>query len=163
VLGADLREADRPVLAAQEAGVPVLVNPSPWLDAFRDADCPCDTFILNESEAISLTSGNPERWLSRRACGTLVITRGALPTRVLSVGVDAFELAPPGVSPVDTVGAGDTFAGAFATARAEDRGLSEAVAFANAAAALSTLSPGAQAAIPNRRQIAAFRDRPRRS
>jgi ribokinase len=57
------------------------------------------------------------------------------------------------VSPVDTVGAGDSFAGAFTVALAEARSLQEAVAFANTAGALATLKMGAQAAIPRREEI----------
>lgn len=58
------------------------------------------------------------------------------------------EFAPPKVTPVDTVGAGDTFAGAFAA-------FSD-IAFANAAGTLATLKAGAQLSIPTREAITAF-------
>jgi ribokinase len=61
------------------------------------------------------------------------------------------EFAPPKVTPVDTVGAGDTFAGAFA--------VSGDISFANAAGALATLKAGAQPSIPTRREIEAFASR----
>ena len=54
---------------------------------------------------------------------------------------------------VDTVGAGDTFAGVFAFAHAEGLGLLDSVRMANTAAALATLKPGAQEAMPVRAEI----------
>jgi sugar/nucleoside kinase (ribokinase family) len=78
-----------------------------------------------------------------------VVTRGAAPTLWLSAeGKRDFPSHP--VRPVDTVGAGDTFAGTMAARLAEGAGLAEAIAFANVAAALSTLGPGAQGPIPRR-------------
>jgi ribokinase len=59
---------------------------------------------------------------------------------------------------VDTVGAGDTFAGVYAVGLCEGR--TDPVSFANAAAALATLTPGAQAAIPFREAILATLCRP---
>jgi len=85
--------------------------------------------------------------------GTLIVTRGAEPTLVFARGLDPIAVPPPSVSPVDTVGAGDAFAGAFAVALCEGRPLADAVAFANRAGALATLKPGAQSAIPTRDEI----------
>ena len=46
------------------------------------------------------------------------------------------------VKPVDTTGAGDTFNGAFAVARANGKSMQESISFANAAAALSVQKAG---------------------
>ena len=54
------------------------------------------------------------------------------------------------VRPVDTVGAGDAFAGTYVARRAEGMNDFEAIRYANCAAALATLKPGAQEAIPRR-------------
>ena len=54
------------------------------------------------------------------------------------------------VTAVDTVGAGDAFAGAFTARRAEGLDLISAIQLANCAGALTTLKPGAQEAIPSR-------------
>jgi ribokinase len=59
----------------------------------------------------------------------------------------------PRVEAVDTTAAGDTFNGALAVALAEGRRLPDAVAFANAAAALSVTRKGAQASIPTRSEV----------
>ena len=66
------------------------------------------------------------------------------------------RLAPWRVRCVDTTGAGDTFAGAFLTARVEGRSWGECADFANAAAALSTTGCGAVAPIPKRTQVEAM-------
>ena len=91
-------------------------------------------------------------------CEAVIVTRGASPTRIVSRGGSS-EVSPPKVSPVDTVGAGDAFAGVFALAYARGSGLWEAVRMANAAAALATLKPGAQEAIPRGREIEAMLSR----
>ncbi len=143
---------------ACDLGAMVILNPSPWDDALRDAGIPVDIYILNESEARSLTGHDPDSFDGDPAdygCNTIIITRGARSTLAISSG-GTIEIAPPTVTPVDTVGAGDTFAGAFAVALAEGRPLREAVEFANHAAALATTQPGAQAAIPTRAQILNF-------
>jgi ribokinase len=54
------------------------------------------------------------------------------------------------VETVDTTGAGDAFAGALAVALVEGRALSDAVAFAHAAAALATTQVGALPSLPYR-------------
>jgi len=86
---------------------------------------------------------------------TLIVTRGAEPTLAFARGQAPCEVAPPSVVPIDTVGADDAFAGAFAVALCEGRPLAEAVAFANRAGALATLKTGAQSAIPTRDEIEA--------
>jgi ribokinase len=148
---------------ARAAGAEVVLNPSPWNDAWRDAAMTMDVCIANEAEARVLTGrelgefrDEPDRILTTAGCGVLVVTRGGGPTMVLSGCDSPFEVRPPQVEPVDTVGAGDTFAGAFVVARGTGAGLREAVEFANAAAALSTLEPGAQEAIPGRARTEAF-------
>ncbi len=60
------------------------------------------------------------------------------------------------VIPADTTAAGDTFNAALAVALSEDKGLEEALRFANAAAAISVTRPGAQASVPSRAEVDAF-------
>ena len=55
---------------------------------------------------------------------------------------------PPEVEVVDTVGAGDAFHGALALALARQSPLEEAIAFANAVAALKCTRPGGRAGLP---------------
>lgn len=135
---------------ARAAGVRVILNPSPLSAEYLAARFVVDTLIVNEGEAAQITPGQS---LHEAMCRHLIITRGAEST--LSITEDGVEeLAPPQVTPVDTVGAGDTFAGAFVVASSEGRG--DAIRFANAAGALATLKAGAQPAIPTRGEIEAF-------
>ncbi len=135
---------------ARDAGVRVVLNPSPLSAEYLAARFAVDVLIVNEGEAVQIT---PNRNLSEAMCRHLIITRGAEST--LSITEDGVtEIAPPKVTPLDTVGAGDTFAGAFAVASSEGRG--DAIRFANAAGALATLKAGAQPAIPTRGEIEAF-------
>jgi ribokinase len=82
----------------------------------------------------------------------MIITRGSDPTLVITVS-GILKIAPPQVIPVDTVGAGDAFAGAFTIASASGMALEEAIHFANAAGALATQGIGAQPSIPGRDAI----------
>jgi 2-dehydro-3-deoxygluconokinase len=59
------------------------------------------------------------------------------------------------VEAVDATGAGDAFTGALLSERARGRPLGQAVRFANAAAALSTLGYGAIAPLPSRTAVEA--------
>ena len=89
---------------------------------------------------------------------------------IVTLGKDGVFLATPDgsaflagrpVAAVDATGAGDAFTGALLSERARGRPFAEAVRFANAAAALSTLGYGAIAPLPVRAAVeAALRDAP---
>jgi ribokinase len=140
---------------ANRANVPVVLNPSPLREGFPWGRCALDTLVVNSGEARaifgpSLKKGailrrRLERWQIQR----MVITRGARPTLCLDPERRT-EVATLAVKPVDTVGAGDAFAGAYAARRAEGWDPGTAIRYANCAGALATLKPGAQEAIPNR-------------
>lgn len=144
---------------AREHGVTTLINPSPWSPDFNTTDFPCDILIVNEHEAASfLGQTNPEltpELLKEHQLQTLVVTQGASASIALDESIGRIESTPPTVNPVDTVGAGDAFTGALAVALAEDHPLKKALHFANTAAALSILKPGAQGATPQRSEIEA--------
>jgi ribokinase len=143
---------------ARAADARVVLNPSPWSDALHDTAVPVDVYIVNETETRGLTGCDPKEFAGRPGdfgCESIIITRGAEPTMVFA-GDEMIEVVPPDVAPVDTVGAGDTFTGAFAVAFAEGQSMRMAVDFANHAAALATLAAGAQSAIPDRDRILAF-------
>jgi ribokinase len=66
-----------------------------------------------------------------------------------------FRVSAIAVTPVDTVGAGDTFCGYLATGLAEGLSLGEALRRAAAAGSLACTKPGAQPAIPLRAEVEA--------
>jgi ribokinase len=150
------------VKIASAAGVPVILNPSPLTPEFIQTGLSVDTLIVNEHEAATLTGRQleeaqtqPQSVLAAARCRQLIITRGGDSTLVITAG-QTLSIAPPKVTPVDTVGAGDTFAGAFAVACSTGSRMDEAIRFANAAGALATQVVGAQPSIPNRDAILAF-------
>jgi ribokinase len=144
------------VQIANRAVVPVVMNPSPARNGFPWRQCNLDTLIINEGEGEALfglrTTAGQKVWnaaLAVHQIKHLLVTRGAKPTVCFSAA-GRFEVPILKVKPVDTVGAGDAFAGAFAARRAEGAELRDAVAYANCAGALATLKSGAQESIPTR-------------
>jgi len=144
---------------ANQAAVPIVLNPSPFLDGFPWGKLRLDTLIVNSGEAKAVFGLMPEgmeesraSWINALAnagVSNLIITRGARPTVFLSAH-DYFEVPTLTVKPKDTVGAGDAFAGTLAARRAEGMDWISAIRVANCAGALTTLRPGAQEAIPSR-------------
>jgi ribokinase len=144
---------------ANLARVPVILNPSPLCARFPWGKHQIDTLITNAGEAENIFSLGVEtisnqqmvwqRALAERGIERLVITRSAKPTFYICATEHA-EFPTLLVKPVDTVGAGDAFAGTYAARRAEGLDVISAIANANCAGALATLQPGAQEAIPTR-------------
>ena len=145
---------------AREHQVTILINPSPWSDDFNTVDFPCDILVMNEHEAASFAGEKEIRlapgFLQEHQLETIIVTHGSGSTLALTRSQDVLKLKPPGVTPVDTVGAGDAFTGALAVALSEEQSLSRALGFANAAGALSITRQGAQGAIANRKEIESF-------
>ena len=89
------------------------------------------------------------------AVGTLIITRGKDHTYLFN-NKQALKVPPPSVDVLDTTGAGDAFAGAFAVHYAQTRDLLGSVRKANTAGALTCTRMGAQDAIPMRNEVDDF-------
>lgn len=153
---------------ANATGVPVVFNPSPLRPDFPWGRVALHTVVVNEIEARQIFGHNPDDlprnvavWrtrLAKRSIGQLLVTRGAESTLCLTAET-FFSVPTLSVRPVDTVGAGDTFAGTLTARLAEGSSLGEAVALANVAGGLATLEPGAQEAMPSRRETERWRDR----
>ncbi len=146
---------------ANRAGVAVVMNPSPISSEFKWGEVWVDYLVVNESEAaaifryrVATLAVHPTPWWKRMkqlAIGTLIVTRGSASVHCLSKQAEGHKptmltVATQPVNPVDTVGAGDTFAGVFAAAIAKNVPLAEAIHRANQAAAKSILRRGAQPA-----------------
>ncbi len=144
---------------ANHRNVPVVLNPSPLHKDFPWSKCRIETVIANAGEAEIIFGLETRQWPKRVAAwrnklkqlgvGELIITRGSKPTLCLNARA-CFEIPTLRVKPLDTVGAGDAFAGTFAARRAEGADLLTAVRLANCAGALATLKRGAQESIPSR-------------
>jgi ribokinase len=112
-----------------------------------------DILIANENEAATLDD-NPAA-LARCLRQALVVTRGA--AGAVAFLCDGRHIAVPArkIEPVDTTGAGDTFAGVLAAGLDQGLPLDLALYRAGAAAALACLAIGAQPAMPGRAAIEA--------
>ena len=171
--GALLAQLEVPLAAVLEAmrianvaGVPVVFNPSPLRPDFPWSRVALHTVIANELEAqqiFGLPVGNlartPTAWrrkLVERRIAQLLVTRGAQSTLSLTAE-KCFAVPTMRVRPVDTVGAGDAFAGTFTARLADGCALEEAVALANCAGALTTLKSGAQEAMPTCAAMKSYR------
>ena len=139
---------------ARAAGARVIYSAAPFdLDAVR-AILPLATILaMNEGEAEAMFGAIP----GPLPVQGLLITRGAggAEYRDLTTGT-VHRQAAFSVKPVDTTGAGDTFAGYFAAALDRGQGIGEALRLASAAAAIKVTRPGAGEAIPALDEVTAF-------
>jgi ribokinase len=148
-------------LIANEAGIPVIINPSPINPVFPWERFRTDYAIVNEAEAYEILGFPPsssEQELIRDIMhqlriANLIVTRGADETLVFRREGEILSLPTLPVLPIDTVGAGDAFAGCFAARLAQGEPLTDALRAANCAGALATLGAGAQNSIPDRERV----------
>jgi ribokinase len=154
----------RAIRAMREAGTRTLLNPAPVQELPDDIFPAIDFLTPNETEAAALTGiattdeagvRAAAAALRAKGCGTVIVTLGAKGAYVASAGFTGMVPAAPGIVPVDTTGAGDSFAGCFACAIAEGMDLVAALRFANAGAGLSTTRIGTAPAMATRAEIEA--------
>ena len=149
---------------AAESGVKVILNPAPAQPLSDKLLKKISILTPNETEAEMLTgvavqneteAAKAAQALMDKGVTSVIITLGAAGAYVCS---HEFRGTVPGfkVDPVDTTAAGDTFNGTLAVALAGGRPLAEAVTFANAAAAISVTTLGAQPSAPNKETIEQF-------
>lgn len=162
-LESPVETVEHAVRIAHEAGVRVLLNPAPGQPLDPQLLTMVDVLTPNETEAEIITGHSVGSLEETRAAAqqlrdmgieVVVITLGA--QGALLVTEDGAEhIAGHSVDVVDTTGAGDAFNGALAVALAEGRALSDAVAFANVAAALQVTKLGTAPAMPYRDDVEA--------
>lgn len=146
---------------ANRNDIPVIINASPFIPTFPWQEIRTDYLIVNEGEATELLEFDPvvedvttvRGRLHELRIERLIITRGEDATLVYQRTADPFEVATLPVLPIDTVGAGDAFAGCFAARIAAGEDLELALQAANCAGALTTLGAGAQNPIPDRVKV----------
>ena len=152
----------RAIRAAKAAGMRTLLNPAPVQALPDDIFAQVDFLTPNETEAAALTGIGTEdepgvraaaAALRAKGCGTVIVTLGAKGVFVSAAAFEGIVPAAPGIVPVDTTGAGDSFAGCFACAIAEGMELVAALRFANAGAGLSTTRIGTAPAMARRGEI----------
>lgn len=125
-----------------------------------------DFLIVNQVEAEMLSGQSIADGLAAEAVGATLLGRYALTAVVVTLGADGSILvrgdgvlrygAWPIPMIVDTIGAGDAFAGTLAGSLARGLTLEEAVRLGNAAGALAVTRAGAYDALPTADTIGAF-------
>lgn len=146
---------------ARRMGVRVIYDPAPPSEIPLSCYEAFDIIAPNQSEAEVLTGVAVEGVESAYEAASILRERGSR-VALIKLGeqgvvysadqgvghVPAFE-----VDAIDTVAAGDGFAGAFAVALAEGMPMEDALRFANAAGALVVTKRGAQDAMPDRGEV----------
>jgi ribokinase len=159
-----LESLERAFTRAREAGVKTVLNAAPFRSGGARLLPLVDLLVVNLLEARALVweaVGQPREEATPEALAQALRARG--PGAVLvSLGAEGLcwlddagprrARARP-VKAVDTVGAGDTLVGAFVTAIAEGQAIDDALAFAQAAAALAVSRSGVQDAMPRRAEV----------
>jgi ribokinase len=120
--------------------------------------------VVNETEA-SAVLGHPVAGLAEAAAAAAALLAAGAAHAVVTAGAAGAAYAGPGdpasvpgfpVQAIDTVGAGDTFVGALATALGAGAAPAGAVRAACAAAAVATTRPGTQGAMPHPADVPAL-------
>lgn len=156
------REAVTAALAAaRQAGATSILNTAPWRDGWAGLIGQADIVVANETEfdlaaaALKLTGDDREEQMAAFTAETgriIVVTLGA-DGAMAATGEGLLRVAAPKITPVDTVGAGDTFCGYLAAGLTDGLTLHDAMTRAARAGALACLKPGAQPAIPNAGEV----------
>jgi ribokinase len=160
---------------AHEAGATTILNPAPATGLTAGDLAFADIVIPNRGELLQLSGGGaaddgaaaPEdvagsaRALlatppDNRGPRAIVVTLGREGALLVPSHGEPVVVLAPTVMAVDTVGAGDTFAGALAAGLAEGRDLVTAARRAVAAASLSTTRPGARGGMPTAEELERF-------
>jgi ribokinase len=150
----------RALSVAREHGARTILNTAPFLPTTREAAKRADIVVSNETE-FALLAGEGD--LAEKMAGyvsatgrTIIVTLGPDGARAVTASGDVIEVPAHKVTPVDTVGAGDTFVGYLAAGLEAGLGLEAAMKRAAVAASLACLKPGAQPAIPMRDEVEAI-------
>jgi ribokinase len=149
---------------ARAAKVLTILNPAPFTPLADEVLRLCDWVMPNENEAAQLTgvavrdlasASVAAQAIRERSRANVMITLGA---KGVWLATDAFtgHVAAFRVEAVESVGAGDTFIGAFAVRLAEGAEVREAARFGCAAAAIAVTRRGAQAGQPTRAEVEAL-------
>ncbi len=149
------------LVAARQAGAVSILNTAPWRNGWVRLMEQADIVVANETEfdlaakGLDLAGASREEAMTRfvvKTGRTIVVTLGA--DGVVAATPDGLlRAAAPKITPVDTVGAGDTFCGYLAASLADGMALQDAIARAAKAGSLACLKPGAQPAIPEAAEV----------
>ena len=150
-------------IQAHRANAKTILTPAPATEFMDGLLATVDYLIVNETELAFLANlkqasddidriAHHARQLRHRPEQTIIVTLGAKGLVCIN-GDRVIQLDGIRVKSVDTTGAGDCFAGAFAVAISERMTLEDALVFANMAASISVQYLGASTSMPYRDQV----------
>ena len=146
---------------AKRAGKKVILNPAPAQMLPESLLRNLYMLIANETEA-EYISGTQITDMDSVARAADIICHKGVENVVITLGSKGAFIKERGayhqvsalkVKAVDATAAGDTFCGAVCVALSEGRSITEAVEFANRAAAITVTRMGAQSSLPYRREV----------
>lgn len=154
VLGA-ARDAGIPAVLDADVGPPEVIERLSGLATHAVFSEPAATIVTGEADPRRALEA-----LGRRFDNFVAVTAGPEGCFWLDRDAGAVRhLMPPPVVAVDTLAAGDVFHGAFTLAIAEGQAPKDAIAFANAAAALKCRTFGGRLGAPSRDEVVAAMNR----
>lgn len=156
-----METVEHAALIAHRAGKRVVLNPAPAHPLTESLMRCLYMLIANETEA-EYISGIQITDMDSVARAADIICHKGVENVVITLGSKGAFIRERGayhqvkalrVKAIDATAAGDTFCGAVCVALAEGRGITEAVEFANRAAAITVTRMGAQSSLPYRREV----------
>ena len=157
----------KPLEKAKNLGLKTILNPAPAQVLPEEIYKYVDIIIPNEIEAEMITGINSNSihfnkhvvdYFINKGVKEVIITRGCNGS-VYGDSHGLIMIRPFKVKVVDTTGAGDAFVGAIASKVASGSSVKESLTFATAASALAVTKFGAQASMPNLKDIEDFLSR----
>jgi ribokinase len=156
-----IETVERAALIGKQMGKKVILNPAPAQSLSSPLLGCLYMLIANETEAEFISGiqivdmdsvARAADIICSKGVENVVITLGSKGAFVKERG--AYHQVPAlKVKAVDATAAGDTFCGAICVALAEGKSITEAVEFANRAAAVTVTRMGAQSSLPYRREV----------
>lgn len=144
---------------ARDNNVCTILNPAPAVQLAPEVTALANYITPNETELLILSGKSS---IEEAAASLLQSDAQTLVMTIGEKGARWFNKSSSGIIPsykvdaVDTVGAGDAFNAGLAVAIAEGKALTDAIAFANAVAALCVTRHGAAASMPDRSEVDDF-------
>ena len=143
---------------SKELGKTVVLNPAPYDKLDDELLENIDFIIPNETELLGLIPQcdildidsivSHVKDFQKKVPLNFVVTLGERGVISIDKHGQVLSVEPHYVTPIDTVGAGDTFCGYFASSLAEGKTLQECLQFANKAASISVTRRGAATSVP---------------
>ncbi len=141
---------DTVMAAANETDTMFVLNAAPVRELPVALIEACDVIVVNEVEHAELSG------VLAHADAIIITTLGARGARARRGSEEIGHASAPAVNAIDTVGAGDAFTAAVTVALCEGREISDALAWACGAGALTATRRGAQPSLPGRAELDDF-------